>query len=553
MTLLKQLLVFPLLFLSALLSAQDVGEYLRSDIEYLASDELGGRLAGSDNEKLAANFIKQRFEEIGLGTLPQAESFFMPFTFSTPIELVDGKNYLECDGKALDEEAFYVVPVSGDGKVKGAVIDIGFGISAPELDHDDLKDVDIEGKIILVNLGSPDGVHPHSRFLKYNSWRTRIELLAEKHPAAILCYNSNSEISVATLRRYNNLSRLSIPVLYLEDSGVEKVKPSRKLKLNTLLNQEQKESLNVLAFLDKGSDKTVVIGAHYDHLGLGEYCNSRYIGPPAIHNGADDNASGVALMLSLAQKLKEKEDELSYNYLFMAFSAEELGLLGSKAFVNTEVFRKHRIHYMLNFDMVGRLNEQNELGIFGSGTSSTWPKAFEQLDTAGFTINRNPSGMGSSDHTSFYLNDIPVLHFFTGTHVDYHKPSDDIDKINIDGMARVLTLATQLCLTVDDFAEIDFVKTKSNNSRKAPSFKVTLGIMPDYFGDDLGLKIDGVSPGKPAEVAGLKKGDIIIRMGETPIKDMMSYMEALANYDKGDNTIVVVLREGKQIELQVAF
>jgi len=528
---------------------------LQADVEYLASDELGGRLAGSEEEKVAAEYIQKRFKKLGLEEAPYLASYFMPFSFSTPIEYANTGNSLKVSKKSmvLDKD-FYPVPVSGNGSAQGTVLDIGFGIEAPELEHNDLKDVSIQRKIVLVNLGSPDGIHPHSKFLKYHSWRNRIETLAKKEPKAIICHSGNESISIAALKRYNNLERLAIPVLHVEKEALERINLASQVNLSVNLVQEEKQSLNVLGYLDKGAVKTVVVGAHYDHLGLGEYGNSRYIGEePLIHNGADDNASGVALMLALAEELSEKEEDLSCNYLFMAFSAEELGLLGSNAFVNTEVFKKFDINYMLNFDMVGRLNEKNELGIFGTGTSTAWPEVFTRLDTLGLIINRSPTGMGSSDHTSFYLNDVPVLHYFTGTHEDYHKPSDDADKINYQGMLRVLKLSVDMCFVLDTYEEVDFRKTKTGNSRKAPSFKVTLGIIPDYFGDAKGLKIDGVSKGKPAEAAGLQKGDIIVKMGETAVKDMMTYMEALRAFDKGDETTVDVLRGDDAITLKVKF
>lgn len=527
---------------------------MKKDIEFLASDDLGGRLAGSEDEKVSAAYIKGRFVDLGLEKVPQVGDFFMPFSFLTPISIAPKGNFCSVDGDELvlgDE--YYPIPLSANGKAKGTVVDLNFGIQAPELNHDDLEGKSVAGKIIKVNLGSPDGIHPHSKFIKYHSWRTRLEQLAQLEPSAIICYGANVELSVAALKRYNNLERLSIPIVYMEEAALEKLANAKKVKFGVALLQDKRESLNVLGYLDRGAAKTVVVGAHYDHLGLGEYGNSRYMGPPMIHNGADDNASGVALMLSLAKNLVDRKEELSCNYLFMAFSAEELGLLGSNAFVHTEVFKKFELAYMLNFDMVGRLNDKNELGIFGTGTSNVWKEVFHSLDTAGFTIDRSPTGMGSSDHTSFYLHDVPVLHYFTGTHPDYHKPSDDADKINYEGMDQVLSLSTEMCLLLDDYKNIDFRKTKSGSSRKAPSFKVTLGIIPDYFGDSKGLKIDGVSEGKPASKAGLQKGDIIVKMGEVQVKDMMTYMEALKGFDKGDSTTVFVLREGKEIPLKVQF
>lgn len=536
-----------------ILSAQKRFEKsLKKDVSYLASDELKGRLAGSESEKKAAAYIANRFDKMGLAGIGE-NGFYHDFEFSTPIKLEESGNLMSVNGEGLVlSDDFFPIPISECGKVEGEIVDISFGIRAPELEHDDLEGKKVEGQIVLLNLNSPDGIHPHSKFKKYNNWRERVEKINELKPKAIICYGSPEDLSVKGLRAYNNLRSIGTIVVYVDEDALKLLQQKVKVSIEVSLLRETKTGRNVVAYMDNGADKTVFVGAHFDHLGYGEYGNSRYMGPPMIHNGADDNASGVALMLALANKL-HKEKDLEHNYVFIAFSAEELGLLGSKAYVNSTLFDDYKPTYMMNFDMVGRLNEKNELGIYGTGTSTAWDSVLTQLDTINFQINRNPSGMGSSDHTSFYLNKVPSVHFFTGTHADYHKPSDDEELINYKGMVSVLDLAFATCLTLDNVNGINYRKTKSGNSRKAPSFKVTLGIIPDYFGDAKGLKIDGVSPGKPAEKGGLQKGDIITKLGETQVKDMMTYMGALGKFDKGDKTKVEVIRGEESLTFEIEF
>ena len=313
---------------------------------------------------------------------------------------------------------------------------------------------------------------------------------------------------------------------------------------------ETRTARNVVGFIDNKAPQTVVIGAHYDHLGHG-ISGSLYTGEPAIHNGADDNASGVAGLFCIAKALKEKKLKKN-NYLFIAFSGEELGLFGSKYFVEHPTLEWGKINYMLNMDMIGRLD--SVLVVSGTGTSPAWEEALLSIPRDGFTVKKTQSGMGPSDHASFYLNDRPVLHFFTGQHGDYHKPSDDSELVNYAGMEKVTRYMLQLIAAVDRKGRLEFTKTKDEQEgRQAAQFKVSLGVMPDYVYQGEGLRIDGVTDGRPAQVAGLQKGDILIQMGELPIKDIYDYMEGLAKFEKGQTTKVVLLRGGERVEKEVTF
>lgn len=306
---------------------------------------------------------------------------------------------------------------------------------------------------------------------------------------------------------------------------------------------------NVLGFLDNQSQKTVVIGAHFDHLGYGG-TSSLHRGDSAIHNGADDNASGTAALVALAEILKAKEYQS--NFLFIAFSGEENGLWGSNYFVKNPTLDLETTNYMINMDMVGRLNVEGTLAINGVGTSPAFVPALDLANADSLKLVTSESGVGPSDHTSFYLQDLPVLHFFTGQHEDYHRPSDDVDKINFEGLVQIVRYIDRLITQLDRQPKLTFTKTKDSTG-DSPRFTVSLGVVPDYLYDGQGMRIDGVSEDKPAQLAGLAKGDIILQMGDSTIVDMMSYMRALGSFKKGDETQVAFEREGKRLKAQVKF
>ena len=344
----------------------------------------------------------------------------------------------------------------------------------------------------------------------------------------------------------------------LEPKGTEGYLQAFTFKPKTDPHQEAKYTTdstgaitghNVVAYINNQADKTIVVGAHYDHLGYGDE-GSLYRGEgKAIHNGADDNASGVAVMLDLAGKLKNTNT--SNNYIFIAFSGEEMGLLGSNYFAKNPTLSVENMNYMINMDMVGRLKDDSTLAVYGTGTSPVFKQVLESHNDK-FKLIEEESGVGPSDHTSFYLQDVPVLHFFTGQHEDYHKPSDDSDKLNYEGMSTISSYIFDVITDLDDNGELAFRKTK-NESDSTPRFKVTLGVVPDYMFDGEGMRIDGVSEDKPAQKAGLQKGDIVIKLGDSTVADMMGYMKALSVFEKGDKTKVVVNRNGEEVEADIEF
>jgi len=313
-------------------------------------------------------------------------------------------------------------------------------------------------------------------------------------------------------------------------------------------------SQNIIGFINNNAKHTVVIGAHYDHLGLGHDHNSLEANAEdKIHNGADDNASGVAGLIEIARLLKKNKINENNNYLFVAFTAEELGLLGSKTFCENPTTDLAKVNYMINMDMIGRLNSEKSLVVSGVGTSDVWTKTLYNVNEDYFSLKLDSTGVGPSDHTSFYLKDVPVLHFFTGQHSDYHKSTDDAEKINWQGTKQVIEFIYDVILAADPLEKINFYKTKTVEREAKREYKVTMGIMPDYTADTEGLRIDGVTSERPAEKAGLQSGDIITRVDNMPIKDIYDYMKVLEKHKPNDTVSVEFIRGNTKMTVSLTF
>lgn len=293
------------------------------------------------------------------------------------------------------------------------------------------------------------------------------------------------------------------------------------------------------------SDEVIIVGAHYDHLGMGEF-GSLSSGDPKIHNGADDNASGTAGLLELAEYFSENRPET--DVLFLAFSGEEMGLLGSQHYVDNPTVDLENALAMINMDMIGRMNEER-LMIFGVATAESWESILIEANVDSLELDLVPDGTGSSDHTSFYYQEIPVLHYFTDTHADYHRPSDDTEWINAEGQAKLLKHAARVIEQLDkmDKEELAFMEAPGEQRQSMRMEGPTLGVLPDYGYDGDGFRITGVSNGGTAEKAGLKAGDIIIEINRMEIKDIYGYMGALNELQEGEKTTVTVIRDGEEL------
>lgn len=543
------------LFSGQLFGQSDVANRMKEHIVYLSSDDLEGRETGKKGEELAAAYVVEQFKGIGLQPKGINNEWLQPFGF---LNLMKPKSdcAFSLDGRAMKvNEDYIILPQSGDGQLDGLPVYVGFGIQAPVLAHDDYKAAgDVTGKIVLIDRGTPDGDDPHGKFGDYAAMDLKIETAVKMGAAGIIFVDPTNQQLEAPIVNYSRKSvRKSIPIVYLANSSA-KAAADKKVVAKVGLDEENLTGNNVIGFLDNNRPYTIVIGGHYDHLGFGDD-GSLHRGEPAIHNGADDNASGTALVIELAREIAKDQSLHQFNYLFMTFSGEEKGLYGSNYFCKNPTIDLAKVSCMLNFDMVGRLDpEKNTLGINAVGTSPFWKEAMAGIQIDDMKVKTAESGVGPSDHTSFYLKDLPVLHFFSGTHSDYHKPSDDESLINYAGVDKIYRYVWALLVKMNEKGEkLPFTATKNDEEGEAPRWKVSLGVVPDYLFDGEGMRIDGVTEGKPAAKAKLLAGDIVIKMNEHEVKDMMSYMRALAKFEKGDEVTVVVLRKGKPKKKKVTF
>lgn len=512
---------------------------LERHIAVLSSDSLEGRGAGSEGEKKAAAYIIAAFQTAGIMPAFPGGSYLQPFDISEKKYILP-ESFLKADGVSLVlHEDYFPLDFSAQKE---------FSISGSPSLHEKgsawFSDVN--------DLISKNSNNPH--FDLYNALVEEASA-AEKKGASALVFFSNSADSIR-FSQSAKTAAAAIPVLYITNKGMLHFKDATgyySMEGRTRFSQVKRVGNNVAGLIDNQAARTVVIGAHYDHLGWGEDKNSLHSGnEPAIHNGADDNASGTAALIELARIIKTKGLK-NNNYLFVAFSGEELGLFGSKYFTDHSPVNISDVNYMINMDMLGRLNDSTRLlTVGGYGTSPSWSSLL--ADPGDFLLLRfDSSGTGPSDHTSFYRKDIPVLFFFTGLHKDYHKPSDDADKINIKGQTEVVKLIYKVISRAEQSEKLAFTRTREAVMSTKTSFRVSLGIMPDYTFSGPGVRADGISDNKPAQKAGMKAGDIILRVGDFRCNDIQAYMEALSKFKKGDQTTVEVLRGSETLFFDIAF
>jgi Iap family predicted aminopeptidase len=530
-------------------------ERIKKDVYVLADDAMQGREAGTPSELQAALYISTRFMQNKLKPMG-SQNYFKPFEFRAETKAGEN-NVLTLNTKTLKLNSdFYPLSYSSSDEVKGRLIKTGFGIIAPELNYDDYKNIQeqVKGNIAVIEISSPDGIHPHSKYIAYHDLGKRIETAKKMGAIAVIFINSDKKTDDPEEKLSNKITSYDIPVIFAKGMAYKIIMDAAEVQasIKTEIIREERVGWNVIGFLDNKAKNTVIIGAHYDHIGWGDE-HSAYKGEKAIHNGADDNASGVAVMIEIANRLRKNKKAKNNNYLFIAFSGEEKGLYGSSSFVKDPSIDLNSVNYMINLDMVGRLNPTEKLLYINAvGTSPLWKDILNNVQTS-IKIKTSEPGIGPSDHTSFYLQNIPVLHFFTGLHSDYHKPSDDADKLNYEGAAEISDYIVKLIETADSKGKLPFSKTKEEESSRPSRMKVTLGIMPDYMHTDKGLRLEGVSEGKPAEKAGLQMGDIILKIGDNEVTDMGSYMKAMSGFNKGDKTNITILRGNETIIKEVEF
>lgn len=516
---------------------------LETHVRYLADDKLEGRRTGSSGEKAAGDYISIAFAGVGLAPKGDNNGWLQAFEVNEGRQ-IGQDSYFSINDKVLSPgKDYFFLTSSGQGAVEGSpAIALQEGGDPWFLD---LKD--------MVEAGRSN---PH--FDLSDAIRIKARELRKKGATALLVYNSGKIADNLSFDPKDKSEPAPFPMVYISKEAKKKYlkdeSVSHDIKIKVSFTEKRRTGHNVIGFLNNGASTTTIIGAHYDHLGYGEDSNSLYRGAERmIHNGADDNASGVAGIIELARLLAGSRLK-NNNYLFIAFSGEELGLFGSKYFVEHPTVDLGSVNYMVNLDMIGRLKDSTRaLTLGGFGTSPVWKDVLAAApETKYFAVHYDSSGVGPSDHTSFYRKGIPVLFFFTGTHADYHKPSDDFDKINYMGELQVVKYVYEVVEGTNKKGRLAFTQTRET-STGAPRFSVTLGIIPDYTFEGSGIRADGVSDGRPAQKAGLKTGDVIIQLGDRPVPSMEKYMEALSSFKKGDSTTVKFRRGSDTMEAPIQF
>ncbi|HSB08489.1 MAG TPA: M28 family peptidase [Blastocatellia bacterium] len=582
--------------------AQLSTERIAKHVGFLASDKLQGRRAGTPFADDAAAYIAREFRSYGLKA-SSAAGFRQPFTFVASVKLGAGnslsvKTASGTRGLKVGEE-FMPLAFSPSEPAAGEVVFAGYGISAPELQFDSYSGVDPKGKIVVLLRGSPDGDNPHGKFADFTQPGLEIQnktlKAREKGARGVIFVSSEKKFSddrLSKLRHDLNFLDSGIPTAVISreaasallassigspaDAEARAKEPNSArsiagttVEIKTDVVKVNGKSANVVGVLP-GSDpqlasEYVIIGAHYDHLGLGGPESLAANPEGQIHHGADDNASGTTGLLELARVLASERGKIKRSIMFIAFSGEELGLLGSGAYTKNPTIPLASTVAMLNMDMIGRLRN-GSLFVGGVGTSPVWKPLLEKLNgpapptasAAGngsgnrFQLSFGEDGFGPSDHQSFYVRDLPVLFFFTGTHEDYHKPSDTADKINAEGLKQVAELVREIALEVaNEPQRIAFTKVKVEQRPTGRGFRVYLGTVPNYSDQSDGMKLDGVRPGSPAEKAGLRAGDIITRLAKTPVKNVYDYTYALGEMRPGEEVEVMIKRDGKEMTVKI--
>ncbi|MCF6366077.1 MAG: M20/M25/M40 family metallo-hydrolase [Bacteroidales bacterium] len=562
------------------------GKEIKKHIEYLASDELGGRKPGTKGDELAAEYIKNEFKKNGLSLA--GDNGYQYFNITTGIKH-NSNNHLyinKFSAKSLEDNI--PLPFSGNGTVSSKAVFVGYGfdINTDSIKWNDYKDVDVKGKWVLVLRGDPEMSNRNSFYIPYSSDLSKVMTAVKKGAAGVLLVSGETfdkEDKLAELKYGRGNAQVKIPVIQIKRQLADKVLDNGKsiIDYENILIKERKhnsfitktkikatvdieyvktQTHNVLAILP-GSNKTlsqefIVVGAHYDHLGLGgKNSGSRMPDTVAVHNGADDNASGISSLLEIAEKFNDEKIKPERSILFIAFGAEEMGLLGSSYFVNNPPVNLSKVYTMVNLDMLGRLNAEKNVTIAGTGTAKEFNEFLNKYkNETNLKLSYSPGGSGASDHSSFYRMNIPVLFFNTGAHEDYHTPFDDTEKINITGQEAVTKLIFNIIKDLSGRKEkLTFTETEMPQSRKSSrGLKVTLGIMPG-FGDtsNKGLRVDGVTKGGPAETGGLKRGDVITALNGEKIANIYEYMEVLGKLEKGQRVMVDIIRNEKKQVLAV--
>lgn len=567
----------PLLGLSALSAASLLAappapeaDRIQADIGWLAADEREGRGVGTAGLVATEEWLAARMGALGLEPAGD-QGYFQGF--EVPIEVVPGAaTLLQIDGQTVAASSYTLAPFTSPGEAAAPLVVAGYGITAPDLQHDDYEKLDVKGKIVVVRRFTPTGARfateeNQRRFgdLRYKAFNARehgaIGVLIVDWPELLAGETLPDEAKLPDLK-VDSQGDAGLPVMVLKrDVGTALFTGEHQAKMVAELRIEKRKARNVMGWVRAGkADKAaeaLVVGAHFDHLGMGGHSGSLAPDAKEPHNGADDNASGTAALLEIARLLQARRAELGRDVLVMAFSAEESGLLGSAAFTRgpTGGLALDKTLAMLNLDMVGRLRE-DKLQILGAASASEWEEVVRPLcEQDKLSCQMGGDGYGPSDQMSFYAVGVPVLHFFTGTHEDYHKPSDDTEKIHFEGTARVAKIVTETLVKLSNRpGKLTYVQASAPPPQgDARSYGGSLGTIPDYADDKPGVRVSGARPGSAADKAGMLAGDRIIELGGAQIRNIYDFVYVLRNAKPGDKAKVVVMRGEQRLELEVVY
>ena len=585
---------------------------LKKDVSHLASDALDGRRTGTAGADEAARYIAGEFSKIGLKA--GVARYLQSFPYVAGVEL-GKKNHLSANDASVSVTKDWMpLGFSANGSVeKTAGILVGYGITVSELNHNDYANPKVAGRVAIALSGTPDGDNPHGQFARYDEvrWKAIAARNAGAKALIVIAREPNfNEDRLARLRYDNTAGDAGIPVIAISRQAAEQLlnkqladieqaaksktesayaEVAGSLNLSVDIIRKEVPAYNVVGVLE-GSDpvlknENIVIGAHYDHLGRGgEGSGSLSPNSKDIHHGADDNASGTAGLLELARIFSKQQPKLKRTLIFIGFGGEEEGLLGSAYYVNHPLAPLTNTVAMINMDMIGRMRDR-KLVIGGVGTAQEWKQIITQANAAqsmkvsahspapvkgvpivvsangrpivttdpngAFDLTMNEDGYGPSDHSQFYGKQIPVLFFWTGTHSDYHKPSDTFEKINYDDEARILSLVARIVRDVDGAEKRLTYSTAKADPPRGGGFRVYLGTIPNYADSTNGLLIDGVREGSPAEKAGIKPGDRIVKIGTREVKNVYDYTYALGEMKAGQEYVFEVMRGSEKLSLKV--
>jgi hypothetical protein len=596
---------------SANAAAIESTDRLRKDLAYLASEELAGRCTGSVEIDKAADFIAAEFRKAGLQPAGTDGTWFQPFTFNygagklgTPIALTITHAGESKPLKYASE--FTPVGLSPTGKADAGIVFVGFGMELAEPAFNEYEGIEVKGKIVVVLRRAPkwdskDNPYQQGENATAASLIAKADLAAKKGAVGILFVNdatlAKDKDELLEYRRDLLGTTAKIPAAmiqrttlktWLKDAGKDLAAIEEALadgkpqslafanvsaKLEVTIARPVIAAKNVVGTLPGSgplADEVIVIGAHYDHVGRNEHSNSAagLSAKGKIHYGADDNGSGTVGLIELARRFGGMKNRQGRRIVFVAFTGEELGLFGSKEYVNKPAFPLDKTAFMLNMDMIGRSKilddngaKKDRLVIYGHGTADGLEKIVDNANAIyNFKLFKVPGGTGPSDHDSFYKKKIPVLFFFTGTHPDYHKPTDTPDKINYDAMKKVVdmveTFTHHFATTLDrpKYASVKggWEDPTDDRPKRTRGNMPRLGITPGNYGEeDKGVLVDEVADGRAAMKGGVKAGDLIIEIAGKEVKNMDGYMAAMTAQKAGTEIEIVVLRGKDKVKLKV--